>query len=389
MAQINTRTQQKNDKETNWSKAINFIPLLGEIILYNETKTINDKKVLVVGNNLKIGDGINKINELPFILPFLENGSGEYALQQRGCRAVGRYSVALGTETEAAALGAVAMGTNTQAYGERSLAMGFNAFATENYSVALGNCVNALGKGSFAQGIHSNAQRNCAVSCGEGTIALGKQRIFGQYNLIDSGKIEPNSWNSSLIYSLSDIIKHNNVYYISLINDNRSIEPGTNPEAWVEQPQGYYRGEWSATKVYQGWQIVSYNDIYYRSRTNNNIGNQPSLEDDIYWTSSAAEKYIDIVGNGTADTKRSNAYTLSTDGDGWFAGSLYVGGRNQLEGKKIATEQYVNEYIAEIPLIYVQDEEPINVSVGSIWIDTGNDPAFLEAETIEFPTEEE
>lgn len=49
------RVVQKHDTEANWKKATNFIPLKGEIILYDDLRKI------------KIGDGITKVNELEFI----------------------------------------------------------------------------------------------------------------------------------------------------------------------------------------------------------------------------------------------------------------------------------------------------------------------------------
>ena len=52
-------------------------------------------------------------------------------------------------------------------------------------------------------------------------------------------------------------------------------------------------------------------------------------------------KYAHIVGNGTS-AKRSNAYTLDWDGNGWFAGDVYVGstsGTNKdLGSKKLIKE---------------------------------------------------
>ena len=33
----------------------------------------------------------------------------------------------------------------------------------------------------------------------------------------------------------------------------------------------------------------------------------------------------DIVGNGTSDENRSNAYTLDWEGNGWYSGDVYVG----------------------------------------------------------------
>lgn len=62
------------------------------------------------------------------------------------------------------------------------------------------------------------------------------------------------------------------------------------------------------------------------------------------------EKYLHISGNGESDTKRSNAYTLDWHGNAWYKSNIYIGGNNQNEGKKIATEEYVNNKIDEISI---------------------------------------
>ena len=58
------------------------------------------------------------------------------------------------------------------------------------------------------------------------------------------------------------------------------------------------------------------------------------------------DTYADVIGNGTSDTKRSNAYTMDWSGNAWFAGDVYTkstSGKNKDEGsKKLATEEYVN-----------------------------------------------
>ena len=54
MRQINTRVAQKIDTSENWSKAVNFIPLKGEIIVYSDL------------NKIKIGDGETNVNNLAF-----------------------------------------------------------------------------------------------------------------------------------------------------------------------------------------------------------------------------------------------------------------------------------------------------------------------------------
>lgn len=53
------RVANKNDIAENWAKAENFQPLKGEIIIYNK-----DEETLAP--KMKIGDGVTKVNDLPF-----------------------------------------------------------------------------------------------------------------------------------------------------------------------------------------------------------------------------------------------------------------------------------------------------------------------------------
>ena len=57
---LNTRIQQKHDIEANWLKAVNFIPKIGEIIVY-------DPDEHHAASRVKIGDGVKTIIELAFI----------------------------------------------------------------------------------------------------------------------------------------------------------------------------------------------------------------------------------------------------------------------------------------------------------------------------------
>ena len=56
---INARMQMKTDTALNWSKAINFIPKKGEIIIYEADSDYGYER-------MKIGDGSTKVNDLPF-----------------------------------------------------------------------------------------------------------------------------------------------------------------------------------------------------------------------------------------------------------------------------------------------------------------------------------
>ena len=55
-----SRIQLKHDIEENWSKATNFVPKVGEIIIYD----IDENNSIA---RFKIGDGITNVNSLPFV----------------------------------------------------------------------------------------------------------------------------------------------------------------------------------------------------------------------------------------------------------------------------------------------------------------------------------
>jgi hypothetical protein len=61
---VKERIQIKHDIEANWAKAKNFTPLPGEIIIYDG---IIEDGVYIEQPRLKIGDGIHKLAELPFL----------------------------------------------------------------------------------------------------------------------------------------------------------------------------------------------------------------------------------------------------------------------------------------------------------------------------------
>ena len=60
----------------------------------------------------------------------------------------------------------------------------------------------------------------------------------------------------------------------------------------------------------------------------------------------ANSTYADIVGNGTADNARSNAYTLDWNGNGWFAGKVSAGTidtpASVTNANDLTTKQYVD-----------------------------------------------
>ena len=57
---IDTRIRHKHDTEANWNKATNFIPLLGELIVYDPDASFSYCRI-------KMGDGVNVVSALPFM----------------------------------------------------------------------------------------------------------------------------------------------------------------------------------------------------------------------------------------------------------------------------------------------------------------------------------
>lgn len=58
---VKTRIINKHAVEADWQKATNFKPLQGEIIIYDPDTTHTEPRV-------KIGDGVNYVNDLPFLV---------------------------------------------------------------------------------------------------------------------------------------------------------------------------------------------------------------------------------------------------------------------------------------------------------------------------------
>ena len=63
---MKARIVHKHDIEANWLKAANFIPMKGEIIVYDIDKNYNYERI-------KIGDGETAVSSLPFSVEAISN----------------------------------------------------------------------------------------------------------------------------------------------------------------------------------------------------------------------------------------------------------------------------------------------------------------------------
>ena len=93
---INTRIQLKHDIEANWLKAVNFVPMQGEIIIYDieidadgNTLTLPEGRATPYAyERMKIGDGKTNVNNLSFIgenIPLTtEEDNGKFLYVENG-----------------------------------------------------------------------------------------------------------------------------------------------------------------------------------------------------------------------------------------------------------------------------------------------------------------
>ncbi len=174
---VNTRIIHKHDTEINWSKATNFIPKQGEIIIYDKDDNYNYERI-------KVGDGATLVNNLPFygssienILDGIANGS-----VRTSSSTTESTDYKLGTA-------AFAEGSATKASGNYSHAEGYSTTASGAYSHAEGRSSTASGSVSHAEGTDTVASGIRSHASGWGTIAKGQnQTAIGKYNVEDTNE---------------------------------------------------------------------------------------------------------------------------------------------------------------------------------------------------------
>ena len=172
--ELKARIVHKHDTEVNWSKATNFIPKQGEIIIYDKDSNYDYERI-------KIGDGTTLVNNLPFygssienILDGIANGS-----VRTSSSTTESTDYKLGTA-------AFAEGSGTKANGNYSHAEGYSTIASGAYSHAEGRSSTASGSVSHAEGTDTVASGIRSHAGGYGTIAKGdNQTAIGKYNVED------------------------------------------------------------------------------------------------------------------------------------------------------------------------------------------------------------
>jgi hypothetical protein len=210
-------------------------------------------------------------------------------------KAIGDHSLAEGKYTLSIGGGSHAEGSNTFAYQSTSHAEGLSTIAQGVCSHAEGNKTNAKGPYSHAEGYNTQAFY-AAHSEGRETIASGDQSHAEGY--------------------------------------------GTTASGTVSHAEGNYTTASGDKSHAEGYDTIA-------QRRSQHVFGEYNIADTSGANGTVKGNYIEIVGNGTSDSNRSNAYTLDWQGNGWYAGKLAVG-TGPTENMDVATKQYVDNHVPDL-----------------------------------------
>jgi len=226
---------------------------------------------------------------------------GDYAFN------IGANTIAMGIGSTASGNESIAFGSGATASGYASLAQGYGSTASGICSYAKGSGTNASGSNTLASGSGVIAEGADSAAFGGGTKAIGNQSFVTGASTTANGFVQfvsgygnvadiiPdydnwNTWETGHSYSVGDTIKIDITYHA---NESYSTT-------------GTYYFECIEANSDAEFDISKWKQHHYKQG-----------------------KYIHIIGNGIFDPNTnnfvsSNAYSLDWDGNGHFAGDVYV-----------------------------------------------------------------
>ena len=419
---IKARVVQKHDTEENWLKATNSIPKQGELIIYDIDSTHDIER-------FKIGDGITSVNNLPFrsidggydgLTEILSettlNFTNNRSLTLTGCPSIEvgkKYTVTFyhpDTEPieyelvgQSTSSGLIYIGNQKHTWGGTDTGEPFIIYSVSTsttsppiiyisssetlpctYNIKIKaiapikieekyldirntNIVNGSAKGSLRT--VGSTQENTSYKIGDYAFAEGSAtqasgghshaegsntKALGSYSHAEGNNTEASGSHS---HAEGDYTKASGHYSHAEGSNTKASGDYSHAEGQRSQASGSMsHAEGFRTTASSNYQHVQGK---YNIEDSNNI-------------------YTDIIGNGKSDTERSNAATVDWNGNGWYAGDVYVGstsGTNKDEGsKKLATEEYVNSAISSSIVVDSElsdtSENPVQNKVIKAYIDS-------------------
>ena len=329
----------------------NYLDESGVSYLWDRTKTIVDDHYVTAGRKPGTTAGTKSTAEGNINIA---SGACSHAEGSR-TSATNDFAHSEGYETQAKGENSHAEGYNTIAEGENSHAEGYFTHAVERDSHAEGSFNNAIELRSHAEGYNTNAlgvnshvEGELTATYGTSSHSEGKGDTKGRVSLIYQGHhndytldygelevgdiltIEENPEQMSSVVSINGTtVSLSNLLESEYLDNIKVIQGvayayGTHVEGYGNNALGYF-------SHVEGSHNVSTNEFSHVAGKYNSY-NINSYND-----------YVEIIGNGTDESHRSNARTLDWNGNETLAGKLTVGA-GPVNNMDVATKQYVDGY---------------------------------------------
>lgn len=273
---------------------------------------------LSAGNNISINNGAISAVGYSYdttkgnLTQICQDETANVNTAQKNNVCLGENNSITGAETEASTIvggygntvtgsACVVGGFGCSASGTGSVAMGYETSAN-GFNTTFGYKTQATAQGAFAAG--NGTSQKALIASGQGAAAFGKSALSSGEASFAAGDNVTASAQSSQAFGNGTVASGNQAFaegYGTVASGLDSHAEGSHTEAAgsMQHVQGKYN-------------IVDNNGTY-----------------------------ADIIGNGTADNARSNAYTMTWAGKSWFADDVTSGGTNATPAHTLSNKQDV------------------------------------------------
>ena len=252
--------------------------------------------------------------------------------------ASGNYSHAEGSGTKAEGNNSHAEGSNTTASGKCSHAEGFNTIASNGFSHAEGYHTKASGSSSHAEGDNTTASGNYSHAEGNNTTASGDYSHTEGYYTKASG-----------MYS------HTEGYYTKASSSSSHAEGGSTTasgnRSHAEGSATTASGDYSHAGGYHTTANQTYQTVIGAYNTYN--GSENNKIDKLF-----------VVGNGTDNNNRSNAFIVDKDGNAIVQNNLTVN-NNKIMSSDLNIYYFIKNS-SDSSLLLNKDFTYVNITGGDI-----------------------
>lgn len=248
----------------------------------------------------------------------------------------GYSNIAKAIASHAEGVGTLAAENGSHAEGYRTSALGIYSHVEGDYTVAFNQLAHAEGGSTSAYGIGSHAE-------GIGydyAITISGDANVKEYSYVEDVEILDND---RVVYKNDSVCISATITSVDIINKKITLSKSLVDQLDNKQIRVYRGGAIGQCSHIEGYHTTAFADNQHVQGKYNIVDNQ--------------KIYASIVGNGTADDARSNAFALTWEGDGHYAGDVYVhANADSAGGTKLAT-------VEDIPEVPVQDVQVNGTSI--------------------------